>query len=71
MKMVEGLIKQFKEGSRDSMHVISQVQDQKALVNYYALRDENGKYLGTMEAVLHLNSIIENVEKGKMGPIDL
>jgi len=71
MKMVKGLIKQFKEGSRDSMHVLSQVQDQKALVNYYALRDENGEYLGTMEAVLHLNSIIENVEKGKMGPIDL
>jgi DUF438 domain-containing protein len=70
MKMVEGLIKQFKEGKRDSMHVVTKRGNQKALVNYYALRDEKGNYLWTMEAILLLNSLIDIIEKEKTGPVE-
>ena len=70
MKMVEGLIKQFKEGKRDSMHVVTKRGNQKELVNYYALRDEKGNYPGTMEAILLLNSLIDIIEKEKTGPVE-
>ncbi|MBQ6220345.1 MAG: DUF438 domain-containing protein [Methanosphaera sp.] len=70
-KIVKGLLKDFKSGEKDSVHLISMKSGKKVLINYYALRDENGEYLGTMEAVLTLDSIIENVEKGKMGIIEL
>lgn len=70
-KMVKGLISDFKSGKRDSMHVMSMKDGQKALVNYYALRDENGEYLGAMEAVLHLDSIIKIIEEGRMGLVEL
>lgn len=70
-KVVEGLLKDFKSGEKDSVHLISMKAGHKVLINYYALRDENGEYLGTMEAVLRLDSIIENVEKGAMGIVEL
>ncbi len=70
-KIVKGLLKDFKSGEKNSVHLISMKSGKKVLINYYALRDENGEYLGTMEAVLTLDSIIENVEKGKMGIIEL
>jgi len=69
--MVKGLLNQFKSGEKDSMHVIGMKMGQKVLINYYALRDEEGNYLGAMEAVLKLDDIVSNVNDGKMGPIDL
>lgn len=70
-KMVEKLIDDFKTGKRDSMHVLSTAHGIKVLTNYYALRDDDGTYLGTMEAVLHLDSIIEHVLNGDEGLIEL
>ena len=69
MKMVTKLIDDFKTGKRDSMHVISTVDGVQVLTNYYALRDENGEYLGTMEAVIHIDGIINCSSEGKKGPI--
>ena len=69
--MVKSLLNQFKSGDRDSMHVIGMKMGQKVLINYYALRDEDGTYLGAMEAVLKLDDIVKNVNEGKMGPIEL
>ena len=69
--MVKGLLNQFRSGEKESMHVIGMKMGQKVLINYYALRDEDGNYLGAMEAVLKLDDIVKNVNDGKMGPIDL
>lgn len=59
--VVRGLIEDFKSGKRDSMHVLGSKKHQKVLINYYALRDEEDNYLGTMEAVLPLEKIIDTL----------
>jgi DUF438 domain-containing protein len=69
LKMVDKLLDDFKSGERDSMHVISNVNGIKVLTNYYALRDDDGTYLGTMEAVLHIDGIVDCAEKSIMGPV--
>ena len=43
------------------MHVLGSKKHQKVLINYYALRDEEDNYLGTMEAVLPLEKIIDTL----------
>jgi len=67
--MVSKLIEDFKSGTRDSMHVISTVDGVQVLTNYYALKDINGDYLGTMEAVLHIDGIVNCAADGKKGSI--
>lgn len=69
--MVRQLISEFESGNRDSMHVLTTKAGQKVLINYYALHDENGKYIGTMEAILELDSIVNNIVEGNKGPIEL
>ncbi|WP_088539611.1 DUF438 domain-containing protein [Methanobrevibacter sp. 87.7] len=68
--VVRSLIEDFKSGKRDSMHVLGSKRHQKVLINYYALRDEENNYLGTMEAVLPLESIINILNDDKKGPVD-
>lgn len=67
--MVRMLIHEFKTGKKDSMHIMSEKCGKSVLINYYALRDENGAYLGTMEAVQQLNEIKDAIITGKKGPI--
>ena len=69
--MVRMLIHDFKKGKRDSMHIISEKFGNQVLINYYALRDENGQYLGTMEAVQKLDGIANAVKNGKKGPVEI
>lgn len=69
LSMVDKLLNDFKSGKRDSMHVLSRVDGKQVLTNYYALRSDDGEYLGTMEAVLHIDGIVDCAGKGKSGPI--
>lgn len=69
--MVRMLIHDFKKGKRNSMHIISEKFGKQVLINYYALRDENGQYLGTMEAVQKLDGIADAVKNGKKGPVEI
>lgn len=69
--IVRMLIHDFKTGKKDSMHIISEKSGSNVLINYYALRDENGTYLGTMEAVQKLDGIIKAIKKDKKGPIEI
>lgn len=67
--MVSKLIEDFRNGKRDSMHVVTTVEGVQVLTSYYALKDENGEYIGTMEAVLHIEGIAKTVMEGKKGMI--
>ena len=70
VNMVSQVLDDFKSGRKDSVHVLSTVNNIEVLTNYYALRDENGEYLGTMEAVLHIDGIIKCAKEDKQGLID-
>jgi len=69
--MVRMLIGDFKKGKRDSMHIISSKCGKKVLINYYALRDDDGEYLGTLEAVLVLDGIADAILSNKKGPVEI
>ena len=69
--MVRMLIGDFKKGKRDSMHIISSKCCKKVLINYYALRDDDGEYLGTLEAVLVLDGIADAILSNKKGPVEI
>ena len=69
LKMVDKLLIDFKNGKKNSMHVLSVVDGKQVLTNYYALRNDDGEYLGTMEAVLHIDGIIDCTSKNMKGPI--
>ncbi|MBR0472253.1 MAG: DUF438 domain-containing protein [Methanosphaera sp.] len=71
MNMVDKLLKDFKEGKRDSMHVLSYVDGKQVLTNYYALKDNNGVYLGTMEAVLPIDGIVDCTGNNMTGPVEM
>ena len=49
--MVRGIIDDFRAGKRDSVPVWMEKMGKTFLVTYYAVRDKNGSYLGTLEAV--------------------
>ena len=67
--MVRMLIHDFKSGKKDSMSIWSEKEGKPVLINYYALRDPSGKYLGTMEAVQLMGQIIDSYTPGKKGPM--
>ncbi|MCU6787066.1 DUF438 domain-containing protein [Aedoeadaptatus acetigenes] len=49
--MVRQIIDDFRHGRRDSVEVWMEKEGRTMLVRYMAVRDKNGKYLGTMELV--------------------
>jgi DUF438 domain-containing protein len=51
------------------MSIWSEKEGKPVLINYYALRDPSGKYLGTMEAVQLMGQIIDSYTPGKKGPM--
>lgn len=69
--MVRLLIHEFKTGKKDSMHIFSEKCGKQVLINYYALRDEDGSYLGTMEAVQEMDGIADVIKQGKKGPVKI
>jgi len=46
---VEAILKSFKEGTRDSAEFWIKLQGKMIYIIFFAVRDENGRYLGTME----------------------
>jgi PAS domain S-box-containing protein len=61
---VEQILKEMKEGKREKarfwIDLTLQNEQKKMLIEYYALRDENGNYLGCLEAsqdLLELQSL--------------
>lgn len=67
--LVRMLIHDFKTGKKDSMSIWGEKEGQPVLINYYALRDPEGKYLGTMEAVQLMGQILDSYTPGKKGPM--
>lgn len=67
--LVRMLIHDFKTGKKDSMSIWGEKGGQPVLINYYALRDPEGKYLGTMEAVQLMGQILDSYTPGKKGPM--
>ncbi|GHH99294.1 DUF438 domain-containing protein [Neobacillus kokaensis] len=47
--VVEELLKDFKAGRKDSEDFWIKFQDKYVYIRYFAVRDENGKYIGTLE----------------------
>lgn len=60
---VEQLIREMKEGRRDKarfwidLPIGPEGEKQKVLIEYYALRDSQGKYLGCLEATQNLGEL--------------
>lgn len=63
LAMVEDILDEMKAGTRDKarfwidMKVDSNDQPQKILIEYYALRDKEGNYLGCLEASQNITEI--------------
>ena len=63
LKMVEQIISEMKQGSRSSaefwldLRVPDQEEPEKVLIQYFALRDSSGRYLGCLECSQKLNRL--------------
>ena len=58
---VEAILKEMKDGTRDKARFWIDIPidgiKQKVMIEYYALRDKDGKYLGCMEASQNITEI--------------
>ena len=54
-QLATSIIEQFRDGSKDKYEFFRYINDEPVYIRYLAVRDENGKYLGTLEAVEELN----------------
>ena len=49
LKAVEGILKSFREKRKDAVDFWIKLGDRTVTIRYLAVRDESGKYLGTLE----------------------
>lgn len=61
--IVEELIKDFKAGIKDEEIRILTPGTKVNLVRYYAVRDDDGKYIGTLEVTEEISSIVDMVNE--------
>ena len=54
--IIERILNDFKSGKKDKAPFWINLHDKFILIEYYALRDENGEYLGTLEVSQDLTS---------------
>ncbi|MDY6827046.1 MAG: PAS domain-containing protein [Bacillota bacterium] len=54
---VEKILKSFKEGTRDSAEFWLTVNGKMIYIVFYAVRDDNGKYLGTLEIAQDITAL--------------
>jgi PAS domain S-box-containing protein len=58
---VENLLREMKEGTRDKARFLIDLsindKKQKVMIEYYALRDIDGKYIGCLEATQNITEI--------------
>ncbi len=63
LALVEKILAEMKAGTRDKarfwidLHVDGHPEPQKILIEYYALRDEAGNYLGCLEATQNITEL--------------
>ncbi|MCI1915530.1 MAG: PAS domain-containing protein [Bifidobacteriaceae bacterium] len=61
---VMGIINSFKDGSKDVVRVPLYMHGHRSLIQYYALRDVDGTYLGTIEFTGSVEDILGFYENG-------
>lgn len=61
---VKAIIQSFKDGRRDMVERAVVMKGHKTLVQYYALRDVDGSYLGTIEFTGNVDHIIDLYDQG-------
>lgn len=66
---IKSLIASFKAGDRDSMSIPSTQKGHKIMTTYYALRDDAGAYLGTLECTANVDQVIAMFENGAFDAI--
>ena len=55
--VVEELLADFKAGKKESEDFWIKFKDKYVYIRYFAVRDENGKYIGTLEFTQDINPI--------------
>ena len=65
MPVVEKLLEDFKAGRKDLEIRFAPMGEKLVLVRYAAVRDNEGNYLGTVETVEEISSIIKMAEEFK------
>ena len=55
--VVEKIVTSFKEGSKDSYDFWINLKGRMVYIRYFAVRDRNGKYLGTLEVTQDITNI--------------
>jgi hypothetical protein len=55
--VVNSILEAFKAGEKDSAEFWIQMNHRLILIKYFAVRDKNGKYLGTMEVTQDITDI--------------
>ena len=53
--MVQAIINDFRSGKRDEMPIWMEKNGRTVLVNYMAVRDHAGQYVGTLEVVQNMD----------------
>ena len=53
-KLAKSVIEEFREGTKDKFELFRYINDEPVYIRYIAVRDEDGKYLGTLEAGIFL-----------------
>lgn len=66
---IKSLIESFKTGKRDSINIPSMQNGHKIMTTYYALRDDAGTYLGTLECTANVDQILAMSENGAFDAI--
>ena len=61
--MVREIIGSFKSGTQDEVSVWLKKNGKDMLIKYMAVRDKNGKYLGTMEIVQDMDFARKHFEE--------
>ena len=61
--MVREIIGSFKSGTQDEVSVWLNKNGKDMLIKYMAVRDKNGKYLGTMEIVQDMDFARKHFEE--------
>jgi hypothetical protein len=64
---VMGIINAFKAGTKDVVKVPLMMNGHRCLIQYYALRDVDGSYLGTIEFTGSVEDILQLFEGGAWG----
>lgn len=57
--MVEKIVDDFKSGAKDNEDFWIQMNDKFVLIRFFAVRNEAGEYLGTLEYVQDVSPIRE------------